>query len=268
MGYVLESVREFDRLERQSTFTGYDFSREWSLAGLAVPPGAAVLDAGCGSGTVTRQLARTFPRSQVTGCDASQQRLERARETAAGMPNVRFVHQDISHLSFPESTFDVVVCRYVMQHVLPGRRQAALRELRRCLKPGGSLCVVDFDGTLYNLYPQPPFLADALERMERSFPVDLRIGRKLPSMLAAVGFTRVTWKIDLVECRGLELQQEAEMLEERLSSAQAPMAAFLGSAEAAQRVKDEYMETLQDPGAVLFYNKFVVTGVKPDVAMA
>ena len=104
--------------------------------------------------------------------------------------------------------------------------------------------------------------------MERSFPVDLRIGRKLPSMLTACGFGRVSWRIDLLECRGLELQQEAEMMEERLASAEAPMAAFLGSVEAARRVKREYMAALQDPGVVLFYNKFVVTGVKPVRAMA
>ncbi|MBI5495383.1 MAG: class I SAM-dependent methyltransferase [Deltaproteobacteria bacterium] len=261
MSYVLEASAEFDRLERQAALPGYDFHRELALAGVSPRPGHAILDAGCGSGVVTRHLARSHPQCTVTGCDLGADRLASAARLARDIPNITFSHQDLARLDFPAESFDLVFCRYVLQHVSPEGRASAVAEFKRCLRPGGKACLVDFDGTLYNLHPQTPLLSHLLGRLEREFPVDLRIGRKLPAMLVDAGFSNVRWRIDTVECTGPRLEEEVGLTEERLTHALEPLAVFFGSRAVACQFRDEYLAALQVDGAVLFYNKFVVTGV-------
>ncbi len=79
--YALESPREFDRLEKQSSFQGYSFDEDLAdLPDLAESEHvASVLDAGCGSGQGTQILSRLYPTHQVTGCDRSEIRVEQAR---------------------------------------------------------------------------------------------------------------------------------------------------------------------------------------------
>ena len=89
MGYALESKTEFERLEHQSTFPKYDYKKE--LEGFTtLSPGSTVLDAGCGSGVVSRYLATSNPNANVIGCDFSKQRVELARDAAQSIPNVSF----------------------------------------------------------------------------------------------------------------------------------------------------------------------------------
>lgn len=265
MNYVLESKSEFDRLEQQSGLSGYDYQRELALSGL--PPiqgGMRVLDAGCGSGIVTRYLAGESPGCEVVGCDLSEVRVGQARDAAQGLSNLHFEVRDLARLDYPESHFDVILCRYVLQHLSAEARTAALTGFLRCLKPGGRLVVIDFDGGFLNLHPQPsPWLQEALWKMETRFPVDLRIGRKLPRMLVMAGFTQTQWRIDVLEWRDELLAQERRLLDQRILALEPVLTQVLGSTPEARRFHREYLEALDTPGCVLFYNKFIVTGRKP-----
>ncbi|MGZ3457103.1 MAG: class I SAM-dependent methyltransferase [Archangium sp.] len=265
MNYILESESEFDRLEAQSSLSGYDCQRELALAGL--PPlqeGMRVLDAGCGSGLLARYLSRGHPGCTVVGCDLSEIRMRQAREVARDLPNLHFERRDLSRLDYPEGHFDVIVCRYVLQH-LPGEiRSAALAGFHRCLKPGGRLVAIDFDGGFLNLHPQPSsWLQAALQTLEARFPVDLRIGRKLPHLLVQAGFSGIGWRIDVLEWRDELLAQERMLMDQRLLSLESVLAEVLGGAPEVRRFRREYLAALDTPGCVLFYNKFVVTGCKP-----
>jgi ubiquinone/menaquinone biosynthesis C-methylase UbiE len=116
MEYALESDAEFERLERQSTYPKYDYRSE--LAGIVVGARARILDAGCGSGVVSRYLARHHADCTVVGCDESEDRIARAAELARDLPNLRFRQGDICAMSFAASSFDLIFCRYVLQHCL------------------------------------------------------------------------------------------------------------------------------------------------------
>ena len=120
--------------------------------------GARVLDADCGSGIVTRHLARTYPGCEVIGCDASELRVQQAKSLSAGAPRLRFDYADLGRLEYPDGHFDLIICRYVFQHLPAATRAAALAGFRRCLAPGGKLVVIDFDGPLYNVHPRSPWL--------------------------------------------------------------------------------------------------------------
>jgi ubiquinone/menaquinone biosynthesis C-methylase UbiE len=265
MNYVLESKSEFERLEHQSSLSGYDYQRELALSGL--PPlqdGMRVLDAGCGSGIVTRHLAQEHPGCEVEGCDISELRVAQARDAAKDIPRLHFEVRDLARLDYPEARFDVILCRYVLQHLSAESREAALAGFLHCLKPGGRLVLIDFDGGFLNLHPQPsPWLQEALWKMETRFPVDLRIGRKLPHLLVTAGFTQTHWRIDVLEWRDELLAQERLLLDQRILALEPVLTPVLGSVSDARRFHREYMEVLDAPGCVLFYNKFIVTGRKP-----
>jgi ubiquinone/menaquinone biosynthesis C-methylase UbiE len=265
MSYVLESKSEFDRLEHQSGLSAYDYQRELAIARL--PPlqeGMRLLDAGCGSGVLSRHLARQHSDCTVIGCDISETRVRQARDTAMDIPNLHFDVRDLSQLDYPEGHFDVIVCRYVLQHLPQEIRSAALAGFHRCLKPGGWLVTIDFDGGFLNLHPQPsPWLQEALHTLETQFPVDLRIGRKLPHLLVLAGFSETRWRIEVLEWRDELLAQERMLMDERILALEPVLAAILGGVPAAQRFRTEYLAALGTPGCVLFYNKFIVTGRKP-----
>jgi SAM-dependent methyltransferase len=103
----------------------------WVLGLAGLSPGIRVLDAGCGNGLYLRALAARKVRA--AGCDLSIGMLR-----AAGHPAVACA--DVTALPLPNGAFDVVLAVHMLYHVLD--RQAALRELRRVLAPGGACIAV------------------------------------------------------------------------------------------------------------------------------
>ena len=92
---------------------------------------AQVLDAGCGTGGLLRHLHQVQPAWQLTGLDFSPLACELARERTGG----EVVQGSIASLPFADAMFDAVVsCDVVCQVADPAQ---AVRELHRCLKPGG-----------------------------------------------------------------------------------------------------------------------------------
>lgn len=100
-----------------------------------------VLDAGCGAGHTALALAPHA--AQVVAYDLTPTMLEQVEQLAAerGLSNVVTLAGDVEHLPFDEGEFDLVVSRYSAHHW--GNPAAALRQLRRALKPGGRFILSD-----------------------------------------------------------------------------------------------------------------------------
>lgn len=265
MTYVLNrnAREEFERLEHQSTLPQYDYQRELALSGMYFDKEQSVLDAGTGSGIVARYIAREFG-CEVTGCDLSKERIAEARKAARGIKGLKFETQDLSALTFPNNTFDVIVCRYVLEHIPNGGQDKVLNEFLRCLKPGGKLCAIDADGLISNVYPRTPLMGEVIKRAESSSRIDLFVGRKMPHLMAAAGFENVKPLIQTMDFSDEHARQcEIDMIQARFKAAFSSFVEVTGSEKEAQRFIDEYLQTLAQPGSTLFYNKFIVTGVKP-----
>jgi ubiquinone/menaquinone biosynthesis C-methylase UbiE len=105
-------------------------------------PGDAVLDVGCGTGTLAIAAKRRVGApGTVIGMDASPEMIERAqRKAAKAGSDVAFRTGTVEALPFPDAQFDVVLSTLMLHHLpRPLRRQCA-----RVLKPGGRVLAVDF----------------------------------------------------------------------------------------------------------------------------
>jgi phosphatidylethanolamine/phosphatidyl-N-methylethanolamine N-methyltransferase len=102
--------------------------------------GGRILEVGVGTGISLPDYA---PTNRLFGIDISEPMLRKAQERVAelGLNNVEgLAVMDAEHLTFPDSSFDVVVAQYVITTV--PNPEAALDEFARVLKPGGEIVLV------------------------------------------------------------------------------------------------------------------------------
>ena len=164
-------------------------------AGYLLPrlaPDAQVLDVGCGPGTITADLAALVPGGYVTGIDAAADVLAQAQQEAErrGLDNVRFDTGDVYRLDFADGTFDVVHAHQVLQHLTDP--VAALAEMRRVCRPGGTVAARDGDYGGMFWFPEDPELAEwqALYRqVARAIGGEPDAGRRMMAWARSAGFT-------------------------------------------------------------------------------
>jgi ubiquinone/menaquinone biosynthesis C-methylase UbiE len=126
---------------------------------VAVRPGAHVLDVGCGSGVVSRSAARRVGAGgHVTGVELNPEMLDVARRASPFVDGIDFQIGDACALSMDDGIFDVVVSQHALMFIPD--RDAAVREMRRVVKPGGRVAVSVFRGLEHN--PHFAALVDAL----------------------------------------------------------------------------------------------------------
>ncbi|MDE2934775.1 MAG: class I SAM-dependent methyltransferase [Chloroflexota bacterium] len=103
----------------------------------SLTPGLRLLDFGCGPGTITLGLAARVEPGEVHAVDIEESQIEMARAAAVagGHDNISFQVGNVCELPFEDGYFDVAHCHTVLCHVPD--TQAALREVKRVLKPGG-----------------------------------------------------------------------------------------------------------------------------------
>jgi ubiquinone/menaquinone biosynthesis C-methylase UbiE len=123
-----------------------------------IAPDHAILDVGCGPGTITLDLARHASRGHVVGLDSAAGAVSAAREGAAraGTTNVRYECGDVRALPYDDASFDVVHAHQVLQHLADP--VAALREMRRVCRPGGVVAARDADYAAMSWAPADPRL--------------------------------------------------------------------------------------------------------------
>ena len=112
------------------------------------PPGAVVLDAGCGSCAHSVRLARRGLRVRAVDFSESALAMARRHVEAQGLADrIELGRESLLELSFPDASFDYALCWGVLMHVPDVER--AVAELARVLRPGGMLAVSE--GNMHSL---------------------------------------------------------------------------------------------------------------------
>ncbi len=185
-GHVLHWAHVYDLFSNLVTLGRAAAMREQTVDLAALHPGERVLEVGCGTGEVARRArVRVGPHGHVSGIDPSADMIEVARKKAARASlEIDYRVGAIEALPYPDASFDVVLSSLMMHHLPDDLKSAGLAEVRRVLKPGGRLLIVDFKRPRHWLSQQA---------MRLVLHGHLGSGfERLPAMVADAGFADVT----------------------------------------------------------------------------
>lgn len=153
-----------------------------------------MLEAGCGVGAQTVTLAVRSPDAHFVSVDVSTESLAqaKARTDLAGVSNVELRPADLFALPFEAESFDHVFVCFVLEHL----RQpvAALVALRRMLRPGGTITVIEGDHGSTYFHPdsaEARAVIDCQIRLQHDVGGDALVGRKVYPLLVEAGFAGV-----------------------------------------------------------------------------
>jgi len=138
-------VNSYDSYMRTMTLGRERTLREMTVSLAQVKPGDCVLEAGCGTGTLTLAAKRQAgPSGKVFGIDIIPGMIELSqRKAAQANLDVTFQLGSIDDIPFPANQFDVVMCSFMIFHMSEMVRRKGIIEIYRVLKPQGRLLVLD-----------------------------------------------------------------------------------------------------------------------------
>ena len=182
------TAREYERLNDQA-----DTLVDLLHHDTAYPAGSRVLEAGCGVGAQTETLACRSPGARFVAIDVSSGSLAEARRRTvlAGVGNVGFCWADIFALPFEAESFDHVFVCFVLEHLR--HPVAALVALRRVLRQGGTITVIEGDHGSAYFHPDSPEARASIDcqvLLQHNAGGDALVGRQVYPLLVEAGFAR------------------------------------------------------------------------------
>jgi ubiquinone/menaquinone biosynthesis C-methylase UbiE len=157
-------------------------------------PCEIILEAGCGVGAQTKIIASQNTGSQFVSIDISDDSVSKASDLieTMGLNNVKFLQADIFNLPFPDNYFDHVFVCFVHEHLSDYNR--ALIELKRVLKPSGSITLIEGDHGSAYFYPDSKEANLAIQcqvELQKRHGGNANIGRQLFPILVEAGFFNI-----------------------------------------------------------------------------
>ncbi|MFA5102573.1 MAG: methyltransferase domain-containing protein [Candidatus Thermoplasmatota archaeon] len=149
-----------------------------------------ILDVGCGSGFVTRDIAR-LTKGTVVAIDGSDSLLTVAHRILSNYTNVTLCRGDAQQLCFPDNTFDLVTCNLLLMWA--DDPQLVVNEMARVTKPSGKILASlepDYGGKIHwpeNSKVDPLFAGEAIRKKGG----DPHIGRKLRKLFITAGLETI-----------------------------------------------------------------------------
>jgi len=173
--------KTYDRGLRKSWFTR---AQAAALDAAAAGREDRLLDVGCGTGGAVLAAARR-PIAKACGVDVSPGMIARARANSGDLGNVEFRAGDAEAIPYPDAEFTIVVCTNSFHHYSDPVH--ALLEIRRVLRPGGRLVLVDPDraGCLWVR------AWDRILRLAESSHVRYYTAPEIRRLLHTAGFTAI-----------------------------------------------------------------------------
>jgi ubiquinone/menaquinone biosynthesis C-methylase UbiE len=187
-------VHGYSKKENSRLFDQANTLTELLHSDTLYPAGAKVLEAGCGVGAQTIILARNSSDTQFTSIDISQDSLNKAIGLIGneGINNVTLQKADILSLPFKDESFDHVFVCFVLEHL--EKPLEALNHLKRVLKKGGTITVIEGDHGSCYFYPESAEAQKAIDcliAIQALLGGNSLIGRQLYPLLVSADFRKV-----------------------------------------------------------------------------
>ena len=231
-------------------------------------PGAPrILDAGCGTGEIASRLARRWPRGEVLGVDVLEGSLRLARERHADLaPRLRFEQRSVFDLGLPDGSFDLTVCRHVIQSI--PRAGEVLAELVRVTRPGGRVHLLAEDYGMIFFQPRAldpaDFWRDGPQQVGAATGTDMQVGRKAYGLLHGLGLRDLAVDYLVVDT----LRVPRETMAAIWTAWRDGYAGFIAEHTRFSRPEvlahfDDMIATIRDPAGYGAWLVPVVSGVRP-----
>ena len=155
--------------------------------------GMRVLDAGCGTGSITKGIAeRVGPKGRVIGIDVSLSLIEQAKSNHSQQSNLSFECKSIFEFE-PAEKFDLVTTSRTLQWL--SNPTDAIVKLKSWLKPGGIISILDYNHEKIEWKPAPPasmiFFYNQFLNWRKDAGMNNRIADDLSAMILLAGFNSV-----------------------------------------------------------------------------
>lgn len=192
-------TQELERLDYQSQSLHALEEKIWREAGLT--PTMRVVDLGCGTGIISQAIARFLTSGSIVGVDRSPLMILAAQNRAQKQEttNLTFQVGSSEKLDLPAASCDFVYARLLFQHL--SDPQLTLREIKRVLKPGGIICIVDVDNDWTMFHPPVPSIKtfqQYITQIQQQQGGDPQVGRKLGGYLTTAGFAQIRTSIEII----------------------------------------------------------------------
>jgi ubiquinone/menaquinone biosynthesis C-methylase UbiE len=148
-----------------------------------------VLEVGSGLGILTQEVARKIPDGKVTGLEKSDEQLKLCPSSES---NLTFIKGDAHNMPFNDNSYDVVYCRFILEHVTNPLK--VLNEVRRVLVSKGRLFIQENNILAIEMYPECPHFKKVWQKfalLQYELGGDALIGKKLYSLLKISGFNQI-----------------------------------------------------------------------------
>jgi len=226
-----------------------------------VRSGERVLEVGCGTGVVVRDLAGLVGRrGEVVGVDASRRLLDRARALSretARHARIAWRVADAASLPFAANRFDAALAVTVILHVADPLR--VVREMARVTRPGGRVAVQDQDfGVVAVTHPDRALTERIMRGVAQRVYEEPHSGRRLPGLLRAAGLVDVRLLTDVYQDTTLEPWTKT-FLERRAERA---VRFGIVDVPTAKRWLDGFTEIVAAEAFVLTLNYYGAVGAK------
>lgn len=161
--------------------------RQPLIAALDLRPGQQLLDIGCGTGTLDLLLRQTIPDLVVVALDIDRTVLSIAQRKAKQREiPIAWSLASAAALPYADDSFDQVVSSLMLHHLPATQKKWMLTEVRRVLRPGHVLSILDFGP------PSTSWLAALLTMVAANFEhIDDNWHGRVPGLLTAAGFVDV-----------------------------------------------------------------------------
>ncbi len=162
-----------------------------AMEALAIRPGQAILDLGCGGGHLVRDLALAVgPDGRATGLDASADQIAAAESLCEDLPGAELLAGDATDMPFEDRAFDGIASIQTLEYIPDV--DAALAEARRVLRPGGVMAVVSVLWDHWRFHGADPELTGRMLETWRAHCHHQMLPLEMPRRMAAAGFGGVT----------------------------------------------------------------------------